>query len=61
MDTLRRDQALEATFFAIGGAAVVAGAAVAIVGARRLRSERKVALVPVVGAGGAGAVLAGAW
>jgi len=61
VDTLNRDQALEATFFAVGGAAVVAGTAVAILGARRLRYERKVALVPVVGVGSGGVVLAGAW
>jgi tetratricopeptide (TPR) repeat protein len=61
VDTLNRDQALEATFFAVGGAALITGAVVAIVGSRRLRSERKLSWQPILDHGAAGAVLAGAW
>jgi tetratricopeptide (TPR) repeat protein len=61
VDTLNRDQALEATFFAVGGAALITGAVVAIVGVRRLRPERKLAWWPVINSGAAGAVLAGTW
>jgi tetratricopeptide (TPR) repeat protein len=61
VDTLNRDQALEATFFAVGGAALVTGAVVAILGARRLRSQRKLAWQPFINAGAAGVAVAGAW
>ena len=61
VDTLDRDQALEATFLAVGSAAVIAGAAVAIIGGRRLHRERKLAWAPVIQSGAAGAVVAGSW
>jgi tetratricopeptide (TPR) repeat protein len=61
VDTLDRDQALEATFFAVGSAALITGAALAIVGGRRWRSERRLAWAPIVQPGAAGVVLAGAW
>jgi tetratricopeptide (TPR) repeat protein len=61
VDTLNRDQALEATFFAVGGAALVAGTVVAILGGRRLRSQRRFAWQPVINRDAAGVVLAGAW
>jgi tetratricopeptide (TPR) repeat protein len=61
VDTLNRDQALEASFFAIGGAALITGAVVAILGGRKLRSERKLAWAPFIQSGATGAVLAGAW
>jgi tetratricopeptide (TPR) repeat protein len=61
VDTLNRDQALEATFFAVGGAALVAGTAVAVVGARQWRRERRLAWAPLVQPGGGGAVVAGTW
>jgi len=61
VDTLNRDQALEATFFTIGAAALITGAVVAVLGVRRLRRERALAWQPFGNGGAAGAVLVETW